>query len=166
MRWKPFLLRPNMPENGKAKDPVKDPAERVGAWMKRAGDSVSPPIEFTGKCDRYPNSLAAHGLLKYAGEHAPAKQNALQEVLFRQYFHDGLYPEGANLAAAAAEVGLDGEAARAFAESDAAKKAVAGEAREASASGITGVPYFFFNGQPAFSGAQDQSVFLRALEEA
>ena len=32
MRWKPFLLRPNMPENGKAKDPVKDPAERVGAW--------------------------------------------------------------------------------------------------------------------------------------
>ena len=155
-----------MPENGKAKDPVKDPSERVGAWMKRAGDSASPPVVFTGKCDRYPNSLAAHGLLKYADENAPAKQNALQEVLFRHYFHDGLYPEGANLVAAATEVGLDGEAARAFAESDAVKKAVAAEAREASMSGISGVPYFFINGRPAFSGAQDQSTFLRAIEEA
>lgn len=155
-----------MPEHGKPKDPVKDPSERVGAWMKRAGESATPPVVFTGKCDRYPNSLAAHGLLKFAEQNAPKKQNDLQEVLFRHYFHDGLYPEGANLAAAAREIGLDGEAARAYAESDAVKKAVALEAREASTSGISGVPYFFFNGRPAFSGAQDESVFLRAIEDA
>ena len=91
---------------------------------------------------------------------------ALQEVLFRHYFHDGLYPEGANLVAAAAEVGIDGEAARAFAESDEAKAAAAAEAQEASMSGITGVPFFFFNGKPGFSGAQDPATFLRALEQA
>lgn len=155
-----------MPPDGKAKDPVKDPKERVGAWMSKAGASVSPPIEFTGACDRYPNSLAAHGLLKYAEEQAPAKQNALQEILFRQYFTDGLYPEGANLMAAAAEVGLDGEAARAYAESESVKRAVAAEAQQASKEGISGVPFFKFNGKPAFSGAQEQSVFLRTIEEA
>ena len=41
-------------------------------------------ITFTGACDRAPNSTEAHALLAYAEQVAPDKQNALQEVLFRQ----------------------------------------------------------------------------------
>ncbi|KAL1500356.1 hypothetical protein AB1Y20_013019 [Prymnesium parvum] len=151
-----------MPAEGVPKDGT--PQSRVGARMKAAGEAVG--IAFTGLCDRYPNSLGAHALLQYAAEVAPAKQNELQEVLFRQYFTDGVCPMGASLAAAAAEVGLDGEAARKYAEAEANQRAVATHAREISRSGVTGVPFFYVNGKPAFSGAQSPSAFLQVIEEA
>ena len=50
--------------------------------MKQAGAAAG--VDFTGKCDYYPNSLSTHGLLKYAADTAPEKQNKLQEILFRQ----------------------------------------------------------------------------------
>lgn len=132
--------------------------------MKQAGAAAG--IDFTGKCDRYPNSVETHALLKYAAETAPEKQNALQEILFRQYFTDGLYPEGENLAKAATAAGLDGAAAVAFAQQDANKSAVVKEAQANSRSGITGVPFFIINGEPMCSGAQPPSTFVSAFHEA
>ena len=71
-------------------------------------------IDFTGLCDRYPNTLLAHCLLKYTEEDA-AVQDKLSEILFRHYFTDGLYPDGANLRKAAVEAGIaDVEAAMSF----------------------------------------------------
>lgn len=134
------------------------------ARMKAAGKAAG--IDFTGKTDRYPNSLAAHALLKFAAETSPEKQNALQEVLFRHYFTDGLYPSEENLAAAAEEAGLDAPAARSFASSEKNQRAVADEARGISRAGVTGVPFFFVNGEPAFSGAQPPSAFVRLIEDA
>jgi len=162
VRWLPFQLRPNVPMEGVPKGGT--PETRVGVRMKAAGEAVG--ITFTGKCDRYPNSLAAHALLKYAAKVSPSKQSELQEVVFRQYFTDGLYPSVDNLAAAALEVGLDSEAAREFAESEENQSAVEAEAREISRAGVTGVPFFFVNGEPAFSGAQPPATFVRLLDEA
>lgn len=162
MQWLPFQLRPNVPAEGVPKSGT--PETRVGARMKAAGAAAG--IDFTGKCDRYPNSLAAHTMLKYAGKVAPAKQSDLMEVVFRQYFTDGLYPDGDNLAAAAREVGLDADAARAYALSEENQKAVAREAREISMEGVSGVPFFYVNGEPAFSGAQPPATFVRLLDEA
>jgi len=153
-----------MPPDGVKKPDVEDPSQRVGARMKQAGQAVG--IEFTGKCDRYPNSVETHALLKYAAEHAPEKQNTLQEILFRSYFTDGLYPSGENLSKAAAEAGLDGAAALAFATQEANKAAVVKEAQANSRSGISGVPFFIINGEPAFSGAQPPAAFVSAFEEA
>ena len=104
--------------------------------------------------------------VKHAAEVAPDKQNALQEVLFRHYFTDGLFPDGENLAAAAHEVGLDADAARKAAESEENQSAVAAEARQISRAGVSGVPFFFVNGEPAFSGAQPPAVFKSLLEDA
>lgn len=157
IKWLPFQLRPNIPPEGHEKGGT--PESRVGARIKSAGDAVG--IKFTGKCDRYPNTLAAHALLKYADMTAPDKQNALQEILFRQYFTDGIYPSGDALSAAAAEAGLDAEAARAFAEKRENQLHVQNEAIANSQRGISGVPYFFVNGKPAFSGAQPPSAFTR-----
>ena len=108
VRWLPFQLRPNVPPEGVLKGGT--PETRVGARMKAAGEAVG--ISFTGKCDRYPNSLPVHALLRYAAEVAPAKQSELQEVLFRHYFTDGRLPSGDNLADAAREVGIDADAAQ------------------------------------------------------
>jgi len=132
--------------------------------MKAAGQAAG--IDFSGKCDRYPNSLGVHALLKFAADNAPEKQNALQEVLFRHYFTDGLYPSAENLVAAAEEVGLDGTAAGDFASSETNQRAVADEARQISRAGVTGVPFFFVNGEPAFSGAQPPAAFVRLIEDA
>jgi len=164
VKWLPFLLRPAMPPDGAMKPPVDDPRQRVGARMKQAGEAVG--IDFTGKCDRYPNSVEAHALLKFAADTAPEKQNALQEELFRQYFTDGLYPAGENLAKAADAAGLDGPTALAFAQKEANKAAVTSEAQANSRSGISGVPFFFIDGEPLGSGAQPPSTFVSALHSA
>lgn len=151
-----------MPIEGKPKDP--DIRNRVGARLKQAGAAVG--IDFTGKTDRYPNSLKAHTLLEYAlSTSGPAVQDKLQEVLFRHYFTDGLYPDATNLAKAATEVGLDAQEAIAFVESQDKQQAVKAEAQRFSSSGINGVPFFFANNQPLFSGAQPPSSFTEVFNK-
>ena len=55
---------------------------RVNPRLKSAGQAVG--IDFTGKCDRYPNTLRAHALLEYASElDGGQKQNDLAEVMFQ-----------------------------------------------------------------------------------
>jgi len=95
-----------------------------------------------------------------------AKQNQLQEVLFRSYFTDGKYPDVDNLVTAAEEVGLSGSEARSVLEEGRYDARVRREAAQVSSSGISGVPYFFFNGKPAFSGAQPPAAFLEVLRKA
>ena len=78
--WRPFLLRPNTPLEGTPKAPDTPDNPRVGTRMKQAGAAVG--IDFTGKCDRAPNSVGAHTLIKFL-EGKPG-QNQLAEILFRQ----------------------------------------------------------------------------------
>jgi predicted DsbA family dithiol-disulfide isomerase len=156
VRWLPFLLRNNIPQEGVEKGGT--PESRVPPRMRAAGDAVG--IKFTGLTDRYPNTLAAHALLAYAAETAPEKQSALQEVLFRHYFTDGRYPAGENLSDAAAEVGLDGAQALSYAEAPSRQAEAAAAARANSQRGISGVPFFIINGKPEFSGAQPPGVFV------
>lgn len=164
VRWLPFLLRPDMPVEGKQKAPDTPDNPRAGARLKNAGKPVG--IDFTGKTDRYPNTLQAHQLLSYALESRGASvQNELSEVLFRHYFTDGLYPDATNLMSAAKEVGLDESGARSALSDTELQQRVKKEAQQSSRQGISGVPYFFVNGNPAFSGAQDPSSFIDAFEK-
>jgi len=152
-----------MPEDGKEKG--GDPTTRVGQRMRAAGSQVG--IDFTGKTDRYPNSIKAHTLLAYAGREQPDAQNQLQEVLFRHYFTDGRYPDESNLRAAAQEAGIKNvDAAMAAVADDEQRLAVRQEAEAASRSGISGVPFFFINGKPFGSGAQPPAAFLAEFNRA
>lgn len=162
VRWKPFLLRPGIPVEGVEKGGT--PETRVPGRMKTAGASVG--IAFTGLCSRYPNTLAAHALLEWAADVAPEKQNELSEVLFRQYFTDGVYPSPDALADAAVEVGLDREQAKAEASSQANQQRAGQAARRHAEAGVTGVPFFYINGKPAFSGAQPPDQFAAAFASA
>lgn len=128
--------------------------------MRTAGEAVG--IDFTGKTDRAPNTVGAHTLLKtQEGHHL---QNKLQEILFRHYFTDGLYPNPQNLRRAAEEAGVDDvDGVMALIESDDARKAVQAEAADYSRRGVSGVPFFIFNGKPQFSGAQPVHAMERAL---
>ena len=161
MKWLPFQLRNNIPVEGVPKGGT--PESRAGARMKAAGAVVG--INFTGMTDRYPNTLAAHALLEYAAKEAPEKQDMLQEVLFRHYFTDGLFPAGENLKAAATEAGLDGAAALKYASVEENQAAVQAAARRNAQSGISGVPFFIIDGKPVFSGAQPPEAFVEAFDE-
>jgi len=147
-----------MPKDGKP----KGPGRRVSPRLKQVGEAVG--IDFTGKTDRYPNSIAAHTLLDYVGKNDPTKQHQLQEVLFRHYFTDGRYPDLTNLKAAAVEVGVkDSDAATKFAADSRAQAHVREEALHYSVQGINGVPYFFANGRPLGSGAQPVESLVEAF---
>jgi len=165
--WKPFLLRPDMPENGKSKGPPPEgrTSHAPQGRLKEAGNAVG--IDFTGKTDRYPNSVKAHTLLTFAEKSAGReKQNELQEVLFRHYFTDGRYPDEGNLQAAATEVGLDVDEAMAAVANTQLQGVAREEALEASQMGVTGVPYFIIDGKPFGSGAQPPEAFVTALTRA
>mmetsp|Transcript_32922 Transcript_32922/g.66845 ORF Transcript_32922/g.66845 Transcript_32922/m.66845 type:complete len:190 (-) Transcript_32922:248-817(-) len=164
VQWRPFLLRPNHPREGVPKPPDTPDNPRVGARMKQMGMDVG--IDFTGKCDRAPNTLWGHCLLQHVLETKGAgAQNELQEAIFRGYFTDGLYPDVDNLAALAARVGLDADEARAVLQSGQYEEAVTKEATGYSRGGVSGVPYFIVNGKPVFSGAQDSSAFVSAFQQ-
>jgi len=163
--WRPYLLRPNHPKEGVPKEPDTPANPRVGQRLKQAGQSVG--IDFTGKTDRSPNTVYAHGLLEYALQVGGWQlQNRLQEVLFRQYFTDGLYPDVKHLREAGAEVGLAAEDCEAHltTNEDEITRAVLLADKRAKNQGVNGVPYFYFNNTDfRLSGAQDPAVFLQAF---
>jgi len=158
--WRPFLLRPEMPLDGKLKQ-----GNPVGDRLREAG--VRAGIDFTGLTPRYPNTTQFHALMDWTLETAgPETQHRLSEVLFRHYFTDGRYPDNDNLKAAAVEVGLDAGAALKAVNDDARKSKVRTEAINYSRRGVSGVPFFIINGEPAFSGAQPPEVFVDEIDKA
>lgn len=160
----PFFLRRNVPEEGVPK-PGGPGAHQVGARIKAAGERAG--VNFTGLCPRFPNSTKMHAAMAFALETAGAEvQHNLQEVVFRHYFTDGKYPDISNLVDAAVEVGLKEAEVREALESRRYEKHVKQTAEELSSAGVTGVPYFFINGKPAFSGAQPPQAFIEALRRA
>lgn len=153
-----------MPEEGVEK-PGGAGAHNVGERIKTAGEQAG--IEFTGACGRAPNSMKAHAAMAFALETAgPDVQNRLQEVLFRHYFTDGRYPDIPNVVDAAKEVGLPEAQVREALESRRYEASVKQEAAKVSSSGVSGVPYFYVNGQAIFSGAQPPQAFIEVLKKA
>lgn len=168
--WHPFLLRPNMPLEGVAKAPATPSNPRVGSRLREGGSRVG--INFTGKCDVYPSTRAAHAALKWAGD-AEARgeldagsQDKLSEGIFYDYFTAGNAPTPENLAALAGRLGLDAAAVRRACTDQELLSSIAQEAAEHSQRGVSGVPTFYFNGREAFSGAQDPQLFIQELRQA
>ena len=136
----------------------------VYSRVAAAGRTVDIPFAFE-RITVQPNTLDAHRLLDYAGEHG--RQDELAEVLFKAYFIEGAnLTDGDALADAAARAGLDREAAARYLDSDAGRDEIEQGDIEARRAGIGGVPFFIFNRRVGVSGAQDAEVLLQAMEQA
>lgn len=164
IHWKPFMLRPDHPDEGVPKGGT--PVSRVGERLRAAGEPLG--INFTGLTPRTPNTELFHAVMKTL-EEEPVTQTAFQDVVFDYYFTQGIYPDKEGLMQAAKESGV-GEQVSTFLRDTTrvaiVRSQVRGEAREASRSGVSGVPSFQFNGDPpAFSGAQHESTFVAYLKE-
>jgi predicted DsbA family dithiol-disulfide isomerase len=171
VRWHPFELNPDLPVEGIARAAYlekkfggKARAAEIYARVRAVGAEVGIAFDFD-RIARQPNTRDVHRLIAWAQHRGEA--GALVERLFRAYFIEGRWiGERAELAALAADSGLPGDEARATLASDAYRAEVEAEYREAQEAGITGVPFFIFNGRTAVSGAHDPDVLLEAIAAA
>lgn len=131
------------------------------ARIRRMGEEVG--IEFNFDLTKRGNTIDAHRLLHLAHEHG--LQRELKESLFRAYFTRGeVVGEHDTLRKAAAEVGLPSDAVEKVLDSDLYAADVATDIATARDMGVSGVPFFLFDGDLGFGGAQPPDRMLQALQ--
>lgn len=171
VNWHPFQLNPELPPQGterkrylEAKFGGPARASEIYDRVRAAGETVGIAFDFD-RIAVQPNTLAAHRLIAWAQHDHDAAD--LVERLFAGYFIDGRnIGDHAVLAAIAAEAGLDAGEARAQLESGAGREEIAAMDVRARKLGVTGVPFFIFDGRVAVSGAHEPEMLLRAIAQA
>lgn len=168
--WLPFQLSPDMPREGK--DRLAHYATIFGEERARTimdgmrGTAAADGLQFeTLPGARSPNTLAAHVLLYWAGATPGIDQNALAEKLFAAH-HSRSEDLGdpAVLARIAGEVGMNPDTVLAGLAAGTDEDAVQALMQEARQAGVSGVPFFIFNGQFAVSGAQPPEAMVEVLD--
>lgn len=170
--WKSFQLNPGMKtEPGKN---ITQYLMEMKGWSleqtRQAHDRLTKAAAEAGLLydfDRavVANSFDAHRLVQLAK--ARDLGDAMEERLFKGYFSEGAnIADPSTLLLLAKEAGLAEAEAKSLLESDAYAAEVKADVREAQQLGVTGVPFFVFDRKFAVSGAQDTSVFLKALEKS
>jgi predicted DsbA family dithiol-disulfide isomerase len=173
VRWHPFELNPDVPVEGierarylEAKFGGAARAAAIYARVREAGESAGLALDFDA-ISRQPNTRDAHRLIAWTQARQPQATQALVERLFRAYFVEGRFVgDREELAHLATEAGVPEAAARAFlASGDLAAEVRQAETR-AQDLGITGVPFFIFDGRVALSGAHEPATLLDAIGQA
>jgi predicted DsbA family dithiol-disulfide isomerase len=171
VRWHPFELNPDLPAEGiaraeylEAKFGGEQRASEIYARVRAVGLTVGIAFDFE-RIARQPNTRDAHRLIAWAQQGGDAEP--LVERLFRAYFIEGRrLTDAGELTAIAEEAGFPRDAAQALLASERLRAEVEAEHREAQGAGITGVPFFIFNGRTAVSGAHDPPALLEAIAAA
>ncbi len=174
VEWVPFLLDPVEP--GSAEPFKQRLAERKGMSEQQidgmfnrvceAGQACGIDFNFD-KVAVTPDTVPSHQLIAIS----PAdKQAALVDALHEAHFEQGRNVGDTEvLEAVAREVGIGDETlteARAMWQSDDARRAILDVIRQVQQAGITGVPFFIFDGALAASGAQPPETLLEAMNQA
>ncbi|HJT23390.1 MAG TPA: DsbA family oxidoreductase [bacterium] len=167
----PYELNPATPEEGvdhKAHLAAKfggvhvlDAAHaRLTALGKEAGlDYRFDSIQKT------PNTFNAHRVLWLAEKEG--KGNETQNAFFKAYFTEGKdLGDKKTLTELAVAAGLDGAKVEKLLAGEEGEREVREAEEKAYDMGITGVPFFIFNGKIGVSGAQSVETFIKALEQA
>jgi predicted DsbA family dithiol-disulfide isomerase len=171
VHWHPFQLDGTIPDGGISRETYLmnkfGTRERIAEIYTRvAAAGVEEGIAFAfDKITVSPNTLNAHRLIRWAGE--AGHQDAMKERLFDAYFLEGanLADDGV-LANLAAEIGLDRDMVAARLASDSDIAAVKAEIANAHRIGVTGVPFFIFNGKLALAGAHPAATIANGIRQA
>ena len=171
VRWHPFELNPDLPEEGvdrkaylEAKFGGPERARQIYTRVREAGERAGIAFDFDA-IPRQPNTREVHRLIAWA--QASGDADALVERLFRAYFLEGrLIGDRDELVALAADAGVDREAAREWLESRRGMEEIAHAQTRARELGITGVPFFIFDGRVGLSGAHPPESIRDAIAQA
>jgi predicted DsbA family dithiol-disulfide isomerase len=171
VRWHPFELNPDLPAEGidrkhyveaKFGGPVR--AAQVYARVRDAGARAGIAFDFDAIV-RQPNTRESHRLIAWA--QANGEADRLVERLFRAYFLEGQdMTSRETLVQLAADAGIDGTAARQWLESGRGVQEIAQAESRARQLGITGVPFFIFDGHVGLSGAHPPETLRDAILQA
>jgi predicted DsbA family dithiol-disulfide isomerase len=172
VRWQPFQLNPDLPQQGVSRkqyleDKFGGPerAAEIYERVRAAGKSVGLTLNIDG-IERQPNTLAAHALIAFA-QLGEADASDIKERLLHAYFVENRFIGSEDvLVDIAYEAGLNGDAARAFISNPEHLDMVAQSDAHIRSLGISGVPFFIFNQKLAVSGAQDPTILLDAMLQA
>ena len=172
--WLPFQLSPEMPREGKDRQAHYATifgAERARTIMDGMQQTAADEgLQFDTKPGaRSPNTLSAHVLLYWASLEdalaAGVDQDALAEKLFAAHHSDSEdLGDPVVLARIAGEVGLDPALVEARLRAGTDEERVQALMEEARKAGVTGVPFFIFNGEYAVSGAQPPEALIEVLD--
>jgi predicted DsbA family dithiol-disulfide isomerase len=170
--WRSFQLDPSIPRgsrtphNESLAKKFRIPAEQVRAMNDRVvGLAAAEGLDY--HFDRYiaVNTLDAHRMSHAARVLGLGPE--MHERLFRAQFVEGeVLDDPDTLVRLAVEVGVDEDAAREVAGSEAYADDVAADIGEAHALGVSGVPFFAIDRRFGISGAQPTELFASALEQA
>jgi predicted DsbA family dithiol-disulfide isomerase len=169
--WHPFQLNPDLPSEGidrraylEAKFGGPERAAQIYERVRAAGRTVGIDFAFD-RIQRQPNTRDAHRLISWAQSLGSAEE--LVERLFRAYFLEGRFlGDRSVLAEIAGEAGLRADDARAYLESEAGADTIDAMDRRVRELGVTGVPFFIFDGRVAVSGAHEAPALVAAMAEA
>ena len=169
IRFRPFQLNPDMPEEGVARDAYRaakfgslERSRELDAQVADAGRAAGLAFRHD-LMTRTPNTIAAHRVIR-AAEQAEVQETVV-DALFRAYFQEGRdIGDAAALDEIAAGAGLPGMAA--MLAGDDHRDAVLAEDMAARRGGISGVPSFLMDRHLLFSGAMPGPRMAEAFRQA
>jgi predicted DsbA family dithiol-disulfide isomerase len=170
--WRSFELDPHAPRrypgtlNEMLAQKYGVSAQQAAAMNARVTGLAQPlGLEYRLDQARPGNTFDAHRLLHYAT--AKGLGDRATERVMQAYFCEALaVGERDALARLAPEFGIPEAEAQAVLEGGDYAEAVRADEARAAELGISGVPFFAFNGKFGVSGAQPLEVFAEALREA
>ena len=168
--WKAFELDRTASAEG------EDTAEHLMAKYGLSADEVAAQndsiaeraaqvgLEFNWRSSKSTNTLDAHRLIKLA--ETEGKGDEATEAFMKAFFTDGeLVSDHDTLVRVATGIGLDEARVREVLGGVEFAEQVHADESEAAGYGISGVPFFLFEGQWAVSGAQPAELFTQALDQ-
>ena len=171
MRWRPFQLQPEMPEGSLpwrefALQKFGGEANMGAAFGRVAAAGAPDGVAFDfDRIASAPNTVDAHRLILFATVRGRGWEVA--DRLFRAYFTEGKnLNDHEQLMDSASGVGLDAQEIRKHLSGGDGVAEVLASQMEAQRLGVTGVPFYVFDGQYALSSAQPVEVFGRVLDAA
>jgi len=171
IRWLPYFLNPDTPPEGEPYRPFLErkfggaaALEEIWARVRAAGRPAGIAFAFERIALRA-NTLAAHRLIHRWQQQGDA--SPLVERIFNAGFCEGRFiGDPVVLADIAAACGADRDETLAWLLSGSEADAVIAQEARLRELGISGVPFFIFNGRLAVSGAQPPEVLLDALRQS
>jgi predicted DsbA family dithiol-disulfide isomerase len=140
------------------RDQVRSMLENVTDVAEKAG------LHYRFDLLKHTNTVKAHELLHFAKDNGA--QGEMAERLMSAYFTEGRHlGREDELVGLAVEAGLDADAAREALRSGRYLDAVRADQTQASAYGITGVPFFVIDGKYGVSGAQPADAFTQIVRQ-
>jgi predicted DsbA family dithiol-disulfide isomerase len=166
IEWRPFQLAPDTPAEGvdrklyyqrKFGDTAQ--LDEMRRHLKNRGEALGIDFDFDSDC-LIANTLDAHRLIRWAG---PAGcQDIVVEALMEQYFEKAAFlGDKALLCDIAEGAGMDRELVTGLLTTDRDADLVRQDIQQANNMGVSGVPFFIFDGKAAVSGAQSSEVFVQ-----